>query len=285
MLARCALGTWMHASTMRRLVQIKFDTLLYTEADGVATVTLNRPEVHNAFNETMQLELRDLWQSLRTNDDVRSIVLTGSGEKAFCTGMDRADVPVEEGEYFFHALTYEDPGRSIGPRSQGLWKPIIAAVNGMACGGAFYLLGQVDFIVAAEHATFFDPHVTYGMPAVFEPALLVGKMPFGEIMRMTLVGNRERISAEKAERIGLVTQVVPAPELAETTFQLARTIASYPPAAVQASLRAVWAAQDMLPGQMVELGNLFLNLATTAETLRSSQEVFEKRKPEPPTIR
>jgi len=258
---------------------------LYEEADGVAVVTLDRPEVHNSFNEVMQRELREIWRWLKANDDVRSIVLTGSGEKAFCTGMDRAEVPTEEGEYFFHALTYEDPGRSIGPRSQGLWKPIIAAVNGMACGGAFYLLGQTDFIVAADHATFFDPHVTYGMPAVFEPALMGEKMPFGEVMRMTLMGNRERISAQKAEQIGLVTQVVPAPELAEVTRQLASTIASYSPAAVQASLRAVWASREMPPGQMVELGNLFLNLATSPESLRNSQEVFQKRKPEPPTVR
>jgi enoyl-CoA hydratase/carnithine racemase len=241
---------------------------LYEEGDGVAVVTLDRPEVHNSFDEVMQRELREIWRWLKTNDDVRSIVLTGSGEKAFCTGMDRAEVPTEEGEYFFHALTYEDPGRSIGPRSQGLWKPIVAAVNGMACGGAFYLLGQTDFIVAADHATFFDPHVTYGMPAVFEPALMGEKMPFGEVMRMTLMGNRERISAQKAEQIGL-----------------ALTIASYSPAAVQASLRAVWASREMPPGQMVELGNLFLNLATTPESLRNSQEVFQKRKSEPPTIR
>jgi enoyl-CoA hydratase/carnithine racemase len=251
----------------------------------VAVVTLNRPDVYNAFNEVMQNELRELWRWLKTNEGVRSIVLTGSGDKAFCTGIDRADVPTEEGEYYFDALTYEDPSQVIGPRSQGLWKPIIAAVNGMACGGAFYLLGQVDFIVAADHATFFDPHVTYGMPAVFEPAMMLEKMPFGEVMRMTLMGNRERISAQKAERMGLVTQVVPASELAEVTQGLARTIASYSPAAVQASLRAVWAARELLPGQMVELGNLFLNLATTPESLRSSQEVFEKRKPEPPTIR
>ncbi|HEY1988049.1 MAG TPA: enoyl-CoA hydratase/isomerase family protein [Acidimicrobiales bacterium] len=251
----------------------------------MAVVTLNRPDVYNAFNEVMQNELRDLWRWLKTNDGVRSIVLTGAGEKAFCTGIDRADVPTEEGEYYFDALTYEDPSRSIGPRSQGLWKPIIAAVNGMACGGAFYLLGQVDFIVAADHATFFDPHVTYGMPAVFEPALMVEKMPFGEVMRMTLMGNRERISAQKAEQIGLVSQVVPASELAEVTRGLALTIASYSPAAVQASLRTVWASRELLPGQMVELGNLFLNLATSPESLRSSQEGFEKRKPEPPTIR
>ena len=104
-------------------------------------------------------------------------------------------------------------------------------------------------------------------------------------MRMTLMGNRERISAQKAEQIGLVTQVVPAPELAEVTRQLASTIASYSPAAVQASLRAVWASREMPPGQMVELGNLFLNLATSPESLRNSQEVFQKRKPEPPTVR
>ncbi len=265
--------------------QIEFETLLYEESDGVAVVTLDRPEVHNAFDTVMQNELRELWRWLKTNDEVRSIVLTGSGEKAFCTGMDRADVPIEEGQYYFHALTYEDPGRTIGPRSQGLWKPIIAAVNGMACGGAFYLLGQVDFIVAADHATFFDPHVTYGMPAVFEPSLMAGKMPFGEVMRMTLMGNRERISAQRAERIGLVSQVVPSSQLVEITRQLALTIASYSPAAVQASLRAVWASREVLPGQMIELGNLFLNLATTAESLRSSQEVFQSRKPEPPMIR
>ena len=264
---------------------IEFETLLYEEADGVAMVTLNRPEVYNAFNEAMQTELRELWRGLRTNDDVRAVVLTGSGQKAFCTGMDRAEVPTEEGEYYFHALTYEDPGRNIGPRSQGLWKPVLAAVNGMACGGAFYLLGQVDFIVAAEHATFFDPHVTYGMPAVFEPALMGERMPFGEVMRMTLMGNQERISATKAEQIGLVTQVVPADELVEVTRQLALTIASYSPAAVQASLRAVWASREMSPAQMLELGNLFLNLATSPESLRDSQAVFQTRKPAPPTIR
>ena len=87
--------------------------------------------------------------------------------------------------------------RGCGSRS-------IAAVNGMACGGAFYLLGQVDFIVAAEHATFFDPHVTYGMPAVFEPALMGERMPFGEVMRMTPDGQSGAISADegRADRSG-----------------------------------------------------------------------------------
>ena len=80
-------------------------------------------------------------------------------------------MPAEGGlEFTFDPFTYDDPGSRLGPRSNECWKPVVAAVNGMACGGAFYLLGEADILVAADHATFFDPHVTYGMPAVFEPA-------------------------------------------------------------------------------------------------------------------
>jgi enoyl-CoA hydratase/carnithine racemase len=213
------------------------------------------------------------------------VVLTGAGQRAFCTGIDRSEVPVEEGEYTFDPFTYEDPGRTIGPRSQGLWKPVIAAVNGMACGGAFYLLGEVDFIIAADHATFFDPHVTYGMPAVFEPALMARRMPFGEVMRMTLMGNHERISARRAEAIGMITQVVPGPELDATARDIAATIASQPPAAVQASLRTVWASRELATNQLVDLGNIFLNLSMSAEALRGGQEVFARTRTTPPTIR
>ena len=104
---------------------------------------------------------------------------------------------------------FNDPGDNIGPKSCDLWKPVIAAVNGMACGGAFYMLGEVEFIIAAEHATFFDPHVTYGMCAAFEPIHMAGIMPFPEIMRLSLLGNYERMSAARAHQIGMVSEVVP----------------------------------------------------------------------------
>ena len=102
---------------------------------------------------------------------------------------------------------------------------------------------------------------------------------------MTLMGERERISAERAERIGIVTQVVPAADLMTVAQGIAATIASFPVAAVQASLRAVWAASELPPAQMDSLGNLFLNLAMTAEALRDGQEVFLGRTPQPPTVR
>ena len=264
---------------------MEFDTLEYEESEGVAVVTLNRPEKHNAFNETMQRELREVWRSLRTNDAVRAVVLTGAGERAFCTGIDRSEVPTSDAEYYFDPYTYEDPGRTIGPRSQGLWKPVVAAVNGMACGGGFYLLGESDFLIASENATFFDPHVTYGMPAVFEPTLMASRMPFGDLMRMTLMGTHERISARRAEMLGMVTQVVPAGELLDVARAVAATIASQPPGAVQASLRTVWATRDVPAGQVTELGNIFLNLSMSPEALGKGQETFVNRRSEPPIVR
>jgi enoyl-CoA hydratase/carnithine racemase len=225
----------------------------------------------------MQRELRDTWQAIKVNDDVRAVVLTAAGTKAFCTGIDRSDIPVTEEQFFFDPYTYDDPGKFIGPRSQELWKPVIAAVNGMACGGAFYLLGESDILIASEDASFFDPHVTYGMPAVFEPILMMPRMPFGDLLRMTLTGNDERISAATALRLGLVSEVVPADELFDTAFALAESIASNPPQAVQASLRTVWAARDLSPQQLQSLGNLFLTKAMTVEALAEGQAIFTSR--------
>jgi enoyl-CoA hydratase/carnithine racemase len=264
---------------------MEFSTIAYEVDDGIAIVTLNREEVHNAFNQKMQEELRDLWRSLRHDDGVRSVVLTGKGTKAFCAGIDRSDIPVTEEAYSFDALTYEDPGGVMGPRAQGMWKPVIAAVNGMACGGAFYLLGESDIILAAEHATFFDPHVTYSMAAVFEPALLLARMPFGEVVRMTLTGADERLSAARAYQLGLVSEIFPSAELLPGAIALAKSIASKPPAAVQASLRALWAARQLSPHQMQDLGNLFLNLATSRSALEEGQAHFATGARPTPKIR
>jgi enoyl-CoA hydratase/carnithine racemase len=245
-------------------------TVRYDQGDGIARVTLDRPEVHNAFDATMQDELEAVWRHVKADPDVRVVVITGAGERAFCTGVDRSEVP----EADYDPYTYEDPGRRIGPKSQGVWKPVVAAVNGMACGGAFYLLGESDVILASSSATFFDPHVSFGMTAVFEPLLLMPRMPFGEVARMALVGNLERVSAAKAEAIGLVSEVVDPGELAEAAGRLAAAIAAQPPHAVQATLRTLWAARDVTPQQAIDLGNVFLQLGTSAQDLSAGNERF-----------
>ena len=262
-----------------------YETLLFEEKDGVAWVTLNRPERHNAFNAAMQHELQDLWRGLRGDDDVRAIVLTGAGEKAFCVGIDRFEQMGDEstGERVVGSagdtpFMFDDPGENIGPKSCDLWKPVIAAVNGMACGGAFYMLGEVEFIIAAEHATFFDPHVTYGMTSAFEPIHMLTKMPFAEIMRLSLLGNHERMSAKRAFDIGLVSELVPAAELRDAAAWAAEAIASAPPLAIQGTLRAIWTGLELTRRQALEQAYGYIAMGTNQDSIAEGQKAFSSGK-------
>jgi enoyl-CoA hydratase/carnithine racemase len=250
-------------------------TITYDVREYVAQVTLNRPDVHNAFNARMEDELAAIWRHIRLDDAVRVVVLTGAGDRAFCTGIDRGDIPANDE---FDPFTYDDPGQKIGPKSQGLWKPVIAAVNGMACGGGFYLLGESDIIMAADSATFFDPHVSFSMTAVYEPILLTNRMAFGDLVRMSLVGVDERMSARTAREAGLVCEVVPPQQLLEASRALAEVIALQPPTSVQATLRTLWAARNLSPEQALGLGNVFLQLGTSARALQEGQEFFAQQK-------
>jgi enoyl-CoA hydratase/carnithine racemase len=239
---------------------LEFSTLLYDERDGVAHVTLNRPERHNAFDLTMAGEIHSLWRTLRHRDSVRCVVVTGSGDKAFCTGIDR-DVAVPQPSSPFMV---DDPGTALGPKTADFWKPVIAAVNGMACGGAFYLLGECEFVIAAEHATFFDPHVSYGMVLAYEAIHLAQRMPHGELARLALLGTAERMTARRAYEIGFVSEVTPDnAALAAAADWAARTVAASEPSAVEGTVRALWAAREMAKGQalglaphLVQLGNI-----------------------------
>jgi enoyl-CoA hydratase/carnithine racemase len=213
---------------------------------------------------------------------VRVVVLTGAGDKAFCTGVDRLAAgvgeegrPVDLGQRGGTPLHLNDPAEWLPPKTAGdLWKPVIAAVNGMACGGAFYLLGEVEFIIAAEHATFFDPHTTYGMAAVFEPMMMLQRMPLGEVMRMSLMGAHERMSARRAFEVGLVQEVVPAEDLHEAARSAAEAIASQPPLAVQATVRAVWQAQELGYRQALDVAKALVALGTNQESLAAGQRAF-----------
>lgn len=207
---------------------------------GVAVVTLNRPGRLNAIDLGMAGELAAVWRALRFDDGVRAIVLTGAGERAFCTGIDRDAVVPQPGSPF----SLDDPLLGIGPKANDLWKPVVAAVRGMACGGAFYLLGEAEFVVADTTATFFDPHTTYGMVSAYESVLMAQRMPYGEVARMALMGTAERISARRAYEIGLVSELAPQGEALRTATACAAVIAGYPTEAVQGTVRALWAASE-----------------------------------------
>lgn len=270
-------------------IRSDFETIRYEEGDdGVAVVTLDRPEVHNAFNSLMQRELHEVWHTLRRRDSVRVIVLTGAGDKAFCTGIDRMEQmggksdhttdPFVVGSGGTTPFMFNDPGDNLGPKSCDLWKPVIGAINGIACGGACYMMGECEFLIAAEHATFFDPHTTYGMAAGFEPVHMAGIMPFGEIMRLALVGAHERWSAQRMYQIGAVSEVVPGEQLLPRAKEVAATIASQPRLAVEATLRSLWKTREVPQREAVRLAYAFVALGTNWESIEEGQKFFESGK-------
>ena len=269
----------------------RFETIRVDVDGHVCRVTLDRPEVLHAFNDRMRSEIRSTWRALRSIDEVRVVVVTGAGEKAFCVGVDRSEpmVALKDADGRLYGTSnnhmYDDPGDDLGPKACDLWKPVIAAVNGLCCAGAFYLVAECDIIVAADHATFFDPHVTYGMAAVYEPIKMAQRMPLGEVLRLTLLGSHERMTAQTALRVGLVSEVVPFDELQDTADRLAGIIASQPPEAVQGSLRAIWAANDLGRLDALALAPSILTAGTSVDTLSEGQTAFSERERIEPRLR
>lgn len=220
-------------------------TVTYEVAAHVATVTLNRPDRLNSFNETMTLEVAEVWREVREDDDVHSVVLRAADDRAFCTGMD-----VREGPWWSEVGPFdrEDPGVLLGPKKQRVWKPVVAAVQGMAAGGAMYFLNEADIVICSEDATFFDPHADGGIVSSLEPmGMLTRGVPLGDVMRWALLGNQERITAQTALRLGVVTEVVTREELWPRAAELAAEIASRRPDAIQGTVKAIWESLDLPP--------------------------------------
>ncbi|MFF9770680.1 enoyl-CoA hydratase/isomerase family protein [Streptomyces sp. NPDC014636] len=233
--------------------------LAVDEDTGVAVVTLDRPERLNAIDLEMVRELGEVWRQLRFHDAVRAVVLTGSGGRAFCTGIDRDTVVPQPSSPYMQ----DDPLLGVGPKANGLWKPVVAAVQGMACGGAFYLLGECEFVVADPTAVFFDPHTAYGMVSAYESVLMAERMPYGEVARMMLMGTAERVSARRAHEVGLVSEVTQEGGALAGAVRCAAVLAGYPPEGVQGTVRALWAAREAARAQafaqaphLIALGNL-----------------------------
>lgn len=223
-----------------------YETILFEKSDHVATITINRPEAMNSFTRTMMDEFVDAWSAIRFDDDIHCVVLKAAPGRAFCTGVDVKASREPGGEVVIDDVwNAEDPGNKLGPKANDCWKPVVCAVHGMAAGGAFYWLNECDIIICSEDATFFDPHVTYGMTSALEPIGATYKIPLGDVLRMVLLGNDERISAETAKSIGLVSEVLPLDQLYGRAQELAGMIAAKPTAATQGSLKAIWQSLDM----------------------------------------
>jgi len=228
--------------------------------DHVATITLNRADKLNGINAEMLAEIKRLWNVVREDDAIHAVVFRAAGERAFSTGLDR-----QQGfKYPENLWIKPDPGESLDPKHLKVWKPVICAVNGMCAGGAFYVVGGADIVIASDDATFFDPHVDYGLVAALEPISMARRMPLGEILRVSLMGVEERMSAQRAHQIGLVSELVPKEKLWERAHRIAAIIAGKPSVSTQGTVRAVWESLDAGRTQAMARGIHYTQLGNDA---------------------
>ena len=221
-------------------------TCLKVERHGaVGWLINNRPEQLNAMNNTMRDEFADAWLELDADPRVRVIVHTGEG-RAFQTGVDVSEIASDGVGMERYRESMENFDIHFTAWHQNVQKPVITAVNGLCAGGAFHWVADADIVIAASDAQFFDPHVSVGQVVAIEAIGLLRKMPFEAVMRMALLGRHERMSAQRAYELGMISEIVDPPErLREAAQELAEKIARNSPAAMAASKRALWRALEL----------------------------------------
>jgi enoyl-CoA hydratase/carnithine racemase len=220
-------------------------TRLKVERRGpVGWLIFDRPDAGNAMDATTFDELERAWGELDADPDVRVIVNTGEG-RAFQTGVDVVQMAKDKDALREHARRTRDAKLRFTAWHCSVWKPVIAAVNGTCAGGGLHFVADADIVIAAADATFVDPHVSLGQVVAYEGIALARKSPMEPILRMALVGRHERVTAERARQLGILSEVVdPAEALRDRAQELAETIAKNSPAAMAATKRALWSALE-----------------------------------------
>ncbi|MEM7140656.1 MAG: enoyl-CoA hydratase/isomerase family protein [Actinomycetota bacterium] len=210
--------------------------------DGIAIVTLNRPDALNALDAQMHTELPETWARLGADRAVRAIVITGAG-RGFCVGMDlkRTD---REGFRQPSSDRVVDLLR-MTPVANDVWLPTVVAVNGVCAGGGLHFVADADIVVASTDASFVDTHVDVGQVTALEPISLMPRIGFGNALKLAVLGREGRLDAAEAHRIGLVDEVVEPDALLARATALAAAAATGSPAAIERSKKAIWAALDV----------------------------------------
>jgi enoyl-CoA hydratase/carnithine racemase len=250
-----------------------FETLLVTREGNVATVTLNRPARMNAIDGVMIAELPRAWETLARDPDTWVVILTGAGDRAFCAGMDLRDPPPPP-----------PPGGArarISPRDCGLGKPVVCAVNGVCAGGGIGLVPDSDIVICSESAYFTDTRTSVGQLSVYGSLAMMRRIPIEAVFRLAFLGRHERLTAQRARQLGLVSEVVAQEALLPRARELAEAVAKNSPAAVMATRNAIWDSLDTGLGDALEMGwNVITRYAAEETDAREGARAFaEKRAP------
>ena len=221
-----------------------YETLEVRRDGPVGWLVFDRPDAANAMDARMLAELETAWQELDRDPEVRVIVNTGNGD-AFQTGLDVRQLARDKDALREQSRRTRDAALRLTAWHNQVWKPVIAAVNGVCAGGGLHFVADADIVIAAPGATFLDPHVSIGQVSAYETIALAQKSPTEAILRMALVGRYERIDAPRARALGILSEVVPAAAaLRPRAQELAATIAQHEPDHLATVKRALWAALE-----------------------------------------
>ncbi|MDP9228301.1 MAG: enoyl-CoA hydratase-related protein [Actinomycetota bacterium] len=250
--------------------------LLYGVSDGVARVTLNRPDQRNALNGTLLAQLVAAMQTARDDDAVRAVVLTGAGDKVFCAGADlggfATDAPLVE-KHFASDVFLEF--FRVMPR---LGKPSLCAANGHVLAGGMGLALSCDLVIAREGARFGTPEINIGAFPYMIMSLIYRNVPRKKVNEMMLLG--EQITAEQAVDYGLANKVVPAEEFEAAVDEWAHKLASKSPVLMRLGHDAMYGQQDMAIDDALEYLRSQLSLTFSTEDLQEGVKAFfDKREP------
>lgn len=257
------------------------DEVVLTERrDHVLLITLNRPEKMNSLNQAMMAGLADAWARVREDDDIWVAIITGAGERAFCSGRDLfAGTP---GSWEYHRAQ-KAAGAEPAPRQRpwtpnNLWKPVIAAVNGYALAGGFALTLACDFRLAADSARLGSMAVKRNLLGNGQIVRLTRCVPFAKALELVLLG--DHISAAEAQAIGLVNAVTPQEELLPTAFAWAEKICKNGPLAVRASKEVAYRALELPYREAVQLeGERYEQMLETDDVVEGQAAFRERREP------
>ena len=247
----------------------------YAVDGAVARITIDRPARRNALSWPVVAELRNAFAASKADEDVRVVVLTGAGEKAFSAGADLAGMEGAGYTELHHArgelaLLFEE--------MWALGKPTIARVRGYALAGGFGLALACDFVVAAEDAQFGTPEVDVGLWAAMITVPLTRSMPPKKVLELMLTGRR--VSAQEADRIGFVNRVVPVHELDAAVDELAGSLAAKSPAVVRLGRDSFYAVWDLSASEALKVLHPMLTIVSGTDDAREGVAAFvEKRTP------
>ncbi len=261
-----------------------YETIIYEVEDRIATITFNRPERYNAISRQMAKELNDAYTLAERDEDVWTLIVTATGP-AFCSGADVEGIPDDgkvpyEGSYLSQYHEWEAPQEATPP-FRTMAKPIVVAVNGICCGAGMDLVTTGDISIAAEDATFFDPHVSIGLVSGREMVRVARTLPLNVAMRMALLGKHERMSAQRAYELGFITEVVAPDELGSRARELAEMVNRNAPLAVRGTRLAIRKGLGLPLHEAEILAESFRErVLHTEDSLEGPRAFLEKRAPE-----